>query len=201
MKCSGMIPCRMMRPWRSLSEKACTTCMCFRAVSWCPLFAAPTGRDSGDSESRIHRTCRHGAVKSSAIISLQRPVKSYGLPSIKPHRFIFWTTSSTTGTTGTSEQKCQFAHVTYPDTVKGFFCVTWRAKQEHAHIPLVQQAIVSSHYTSLSCAYWHEHLLPSRRTILCIHLQACVKCATFLQAGMLNQMTEMFEDAAECIFT
>jgi len=62
-----MIPCGMMRPWRSLSAKACKTCMCFRAVSWCPLFTAPTGRDSGDSESRIHRTCRHGAVKSSSL--------------------------------------------------------------------------------------------------------------------------------------
>jgi len=56
-----------MRPWRSLSAKACKTCMCFGVVSWILLFTAPTGRDSGDSESRIHRTCRHGTMKSSSL--------------------------------------------------------------------------------------------------------------------------------------
>jgi len=41
--------------------------------------------------------------------------------------------------TGSSEQEYKFGHVTYPITVKRFLCVTWRAKQDDAHIPLVHQ--------------------------------------------------------------
>ena len=41
--------------------------------------------------------------------------------------------------TGYSEQEYKFGHVTYPITVKRFLCVTWRAKQDDAHIPLVHQ--------------------------------------------------------------
>jgi len=62
-----------------------------------PAFYCTHGRDSGDSESRIHRTCCHGAVKSSALSltcrgqsSCMAPRKtnhtgpSFGLPEVLP---------------------------------------------------------------------------------------------------------------------
>jgi len=81
----------MMRPWRSLSAKACRACMCFRAVSWCPLLTAPTGRGIGDNESRIHRTWHQGAMKSRSL-SLTCRGQSSRMASPEPNHtgLSFW---------------------------------------------------------------------------------------------------------------
>jgi len=80
----GMIPCGMMRLWRSLSANACRTWMCPRAVFWCPFSTARTGRNIGVSESRIHHTWRHGAVKSS-FLSLSCRCQSSRMASPEPN--------------------------------------------------------------------------------------------------------------------